>query len=663
MTTKREFRTVGAAMMAEARKTGRASLRGIVGGAMMAAVLVLGMTACSSENDLAGEPKTVEEPTAQTQATVIHVTVGAGISDGATRSTVDYTGGTRTLQFTTGDKLYVWGKASRSSYASGAEYYGYVLAGMLALDAIDPDDPTKATFSGDLSVYEALVDGDYDDGTGDWNVIYSVTYPDANRLDYLPYFISSDDPLSSCDYVRATLIHEGTESQVTIDDYKDISLPTYDCAATVEALMTTGLVVSGSYNAGMRSFALTKDTAQPIVNCTIAGLEGSTDYQFVLKKGAAVATSVEWTTDGGGTVSFAFISRESGSAEWSMDVTKGGSTVGTVSIGQKVFEGKVYNVSRLWTSSGFVKTRVVDLSEKTDGYGAENGDILTGTMPSNKALYIANGATVILRDATVNCSNNNGITCADATIILSGENTVSGKNSGIYIGPGTLTIQGSGSLTATATDTNTNALTGIGGYNNNCNLVIKGGTIVAQGGTASNSNYSGAGIGSRVNGQFGTITIEGGDVRATGGANAAGIGCGSPGSCGDITISGGTVRAMGGSMSGSGIGGTGDNGWCGNITISGGTVTATSNSAETPAIGNSSTDYGTCVTITSGITSVAMTNSVSGNFPQVGIFLRDKSVCIDGVTITNFLSTQISSKYGSLRSRHNSSTNTWTLYK
>ena len=223
MTTKREFRTVGAAMTAEARKTGRASLRGIVGGAMMAAALVLGMTACSSENDLAGEPKTVEEPTAQTQATVIHVTVGAGISDGATRSTVDYTGGTRTLQFTTGDKLYVWGKASRSSYASGAEYYGYVLAGTLALDAIDPDDPTKATFSGDLSVYEALVDGDYDDETGDWNVIYGVTYPDANRLDYLPYYISSDDPLSSCDYVRATLIHEGTESQVTIDDYKDIS--------------------------------------------------------------------------------------------------------------------------------------------------------------------------------------------------------------------------------------------------------------------------------------------------------------------------------------------------------------------------------------------------------------------------------------------------------
>jgi hypothetical protein len=74
MTTKKEFRTVGAAMTAEARKTGRASLRGIVGGAMMAAALLF--AGCSSENDLAGETKTIEP-----QATVIHVTVGAGITD------------------------------------------------------------------------------------------------------------------------------------------------------------------------------------------------------------------------------------------------------------------------------------------------------------------------------------------------------------------------------------------------------------------------------------------------------------------------------------------------------------------------------------------------------------------------------------------------------
>ena len=75
---KRTGMTLGWLVGAAARKAGRASMRGIVGGAMMAAALVLGMTACSSDETIADEAK-VEKPTAQ-QGT-IHVTVGAGISD------------------------------------------------------------------------------------------------------------------------------------------------------------------------------------------------------------------------------------------------------------------------------------------------------------------------------------------------------------------------------------------------------------------------------------------------------------------------------------------------------------------------------------------------------------------------------------------------------
>ena len=63
---------------AAARKAGRASLRGVVGGAMTAAALLF--AGCSGEDNLAGEATTTE-PTAQTQATVIRVTVGAGITD------------------------------------------------------------------------------------------------------------------------------------------------------------------------------------------------------------------------------------------------------------------------------------------------------------------------------------------------------------------------------------------------------------------------------------------------------------------------------------------------------------------------------------------------------------------------------------------------------
>ena len=612
MTTKREFRTVGAAMTAEARKTGRASLRGIVGGAMMAAALLF--AGCSSDDTMGGETKTEQT------ATVIRVTVGAGITDptpdpspiregssATTRSTVDYTGGTRTLQFTTGDKLYVWGKASHSIYASGAEYYGYVLAGMLALDAIDPDDPTKATFSGDLSVYEALVDGDYDDGTGDWNVIYRVTYPDANRLDYLPYFISSDDPLSSCDYVRATLIHEGTESQVTIDDYKDISLPTYDCAATVEALMTTGLVVSGSYNAGTRSFALTKDTAQPIVNCTIAGLEGSTDYQFVLKKGAAVATSVGWTTDAGGTASFAFISRESGSAEWTLDVTKGGSTVGTISLGsgEMALASKVYNVSRYW--DGTAMHPLVDLSKKTgDYYTAKDGEALTGTMPTGKYVRIANEATVTLCGVTIE-GNTYGIRCTtgNTTIILADGTTNTVKGGSYY--PGIQPPQPSGRT-----------------------LTIQGnGTLIAEGGST-----GGPGIGGSYNNSStaGNITILGGNITATGGAGGAGIGAGAATTpytsyCGVITISGGTVTAMGGAnAAGIGSGKGSDSSHrsaCGTVTITSDvtSVTATKGDGTSYSIGKGYGQYSSCgkVTIdgvagaTTSSTFPNLTSAVDGN--------------------------------------------------
>ena len=76
----------------------------MLGWLVMAAAL--SFTACSSEDDLTQEP-TTQQPTET--ATNIHVSVGAGIDPATTRSTVDYSNGVRTLQFTTGDRLYVWG--------------------------------------------------------------------------------------------------------------------------------------------------------------------------------------------------------------------------------------------------------------------------------------------------------------------------------------------------------------------------------------------------------------------------------------------------------------------------------------------------------------------------------------------------------------------------
>lgn len=201
--------------------------------------------------------------------------------------------------------------------------------------------------------------------------------------------------------------------------------------------------------------------------------------------------------------------------------------------------------------------------------------MLSGTLDGNYQVSIAAGATVTLDGVTINGANDEnrqwaGITCAgDATIVLSGESTVKGfhKNyPAIYIAPDkTLTIQGTGKLTASPYD-DSNLAAAIGDGNGIAcgNIVIKGGTIEATGG-------QGAAIGSGRIASCGTITIEGGTIEAHGGGNSPGIGIGNSigtdGSCGKITISGGTVRAYGDNFA-AGIG-CGPDGTCNDITISG----------------------------------------------------------------------------------------------
>jgi hypothetical protein len=194
----------------------------------------------------------------------------------------------------------------------------------------------------------------------------------------------------------------------------------------------------------------------------------------------------------------------------------------------------------------------IDLSDPSiyDEHGmfvAQNGDKLTGTFPSDKfSISIANGAKVIL--SNVNIVNNQdfaGLDCQNATIVLEGTNTVSGDGiyPGIFVKEGcTLTIQGNGSLTATGSGSNTSqgniCGAGIGGINAGGNVDIKGGTIIATGGSSNGYGAAGIGCGYHPNGStFGTITIEGGDVTATAGTGATAIGTGSGTStCTEILI-------------------------------------------------------------------------------------------------------------------------------
>ena len=149
----------------------------------------------------------------------------------------------------------------------------------------------------------------------------------------------------------------------------------------------------------------------------------------------------------------------------------------------------------------------------------------------------------------------------------------------------TLTIQGSGTLNATANSFS--AGIGSGRYGTCGNITISGGTINATGGRWA------AGIGSSDKGTCGNITINGGIVTATGGYNGAGIGTGGESaSCGNITISGGTVTATGGE-NGAGIGSSLD-GSFGNVTITTSItrVTATKGKFAPYSIGNGSFDVG-----------------------------------------------------------------------
>lgn len=222
-----------------------------------------------------------------------------------------------------------------------------------------------------------------------------------------------------------------------------------------------------------------------------------------------------------------------------------------------------------------------------------DGDILVGIINGDSEILIANGATVMLRDAHITSTSHAGITCdGNATIVVTNEDEEPNEiTSERYGYPGiqvaadhTLTILGPGTLTAT-------------------------------GAGANGSKGGGAGIGAGEGQTAGNIIIAGGTITANGGSKAAGIGSGasssSASSCGNILIKGGTVTAKGGAYA-AGIG-SGTNSACGDITITTGvtSVTATAGNAAKNSIG-AGQGYASCGTITIGCTLDENGNPVGG---------------------------------------------------
>ena len=607
--------------------------------ALAAAIAV----ACTVEEPLIEEPA-IEEPAVSS----FQVTVGAGIASApATKSEVVTDNGARVLKFTEGDRLYVYGE-----YDASYE----LVKGMLTMveNSLAPDGKS-AKFSGSLQAYNGLT----------W-----VKNPN----------FEGNDPLES---TTAILIHkdmvENRDYQFVTNNgaLSVIAKP----ASDVETLMTKSLRVMGDYDSSTKSFALSGGDA--IFNTVFTGLAPSTNYncqlRYSLGEGNRYVTSGNhsFTTDANGINSHAFCLQNPGSGEhpWEIEIKQNGTTIGTIPLGTRTLEKKIYNVRRWWNGSEF--RTPTNLATIDAAYTASNGEILTGTLDVANHLVkisIAAGATVTLHDVTINGVDNDsypwaGITClGDATINLSGTNTVTGfyKNyPGIQAahndtGSGveyTLTIQGTGSLTASCNSIEANgSAAGIGGgYDFVCgNIIIAGGSITANGGTDA------AGIGGGPCGNCGTITISGGTVIARCAAEDSGgpgIGSGCNATCGDITISGGTVTATAGNLFAAGIGTGGTTSECGNITIIGGIVVATG-SYYGPGIGAGDHNC-SCgdITVGAGITSVTAIRGIATHDAYISEPGDTDAPCIG--TVNNSSSNCISVTFGSLEMCHGQNWYSW----
>ena len=224
---------------------------------------------------------------------------------------------------------------------------------------------------------------------------------------------------------------------------------------------------------------------------------------------------------------------------------------GTAIITATVTDGDDYTYKTTTAQYTITVDHIVTLNAIASDYIAQDGDVLTGTLAGYYKISIAENANVELKDVTINGVNDEaykwaGLTClGDANITITGTNSVKGfyeDYPGIQAGPvgTTLTINGTGSLTATGSDW----AAGIGsGYDgSSCGAItISGGTIAAI------SIDEGAGIGGGDDSAFGSITITAGitQVQATRNhANAWPIGKGySDNDSGAVSIAGVTVTS------------------------------------------------------------------------------------------------------------------------
>lgn len=245
---------------------------------VVAAALTIGLSACSSDDIATVGPQLADG------AKSLTITVGAGFADDAsTRSAVVYdkTEKTRTLTFTSGDRLFVSGTVGEEQTDDEIDYltyYNYKFYGLLSMvEGSLSKDGKSAKFTGDLTLvtpkkveYTWEMEGE---------VFSFFTYEYEKNANAIADF-EGKDPLSMSTDVMATLVHQDAveDKDVFIEDYIYYQS---DWAADVNTLMTTMLNAGNyedAYDAENKSFKLVTNSG-PIFNCTISGLKPNTSYR------------------------------------------------------------------------------------------------------------------------------------------------------------------------------------------------------------------------------------------------------------------------------------------------------------------------------------------------------------------------------------------------
>ena len=430
-------------------------LKTLAAALLMPALLLT--TACSSEDDALNIP--AENTIKKGYNLPVTLNVTRQGDDATTRAT--YNDETKTLVFSTGDQLFVEGNDSEAGQFAGTLTW-----------------LSEGTFSG--TIYS---ENEYS-GTAAY-LLGSATTVAATLLpaDYEDYgFLSV-----SGDGYSATLSTDATKAFATSKAaaVEQLSLESATVYSDGFALAPQNAILSitavtGQWESAPESSSVSLQVGETTISGSVAPVEGAGDYPNAL---ANFAVAVAGSTNPS-----------------NYTLTVDGTSV---SLGSKAFvAGKIYN------------QKCVNINVVSPNIQENEKWLVYGTGESvRKNLVIANGATVTLSNVYL---DNSYINCkGDATIIIAEgtTNTVTRSGDPAIMAGGvgtTLTITGTGSLTATSTElfgANNPAIGAVTAYEKTCgNITIESSvylTATASGGKAITTNGGG------------TVTI-GGKVYADG---------------------------------------------------------------------------------------------------------------------------------------------------